>query len=244
MPDVPVVDFHSHILPHMDDGSASLEMSLAMLRTSRAAGVDIMVSTSHYYKRNEEIDAFLERRTKRLEELLPCLDSTCCGVVPGAEVAFYFGMDEDPRLGALCVGDTRAILVEMPFQSWGTYEINTLSSLCYDRRLTVILAHYERFAEFQKGNRVYEEVLELPLYVQINAGSLTGGWHSRQWLKMFKKGSAHILGSDCHNTESRPPDLDRGRDVIRKKLGEDVLHRIDRNAAALLLGLKPGRGDA
>lgn len=244
MPDMPVVDFHSHILPHMDDGSASLEMSMVMLRTSRAAGVDIMVSTSHYYKRNEGIDAFLERRTKRLAELMPCLDRTCCGVVPGAEVAFYFGMDEDPGLDSLCVGDTKALLVEMPFQSWGTYEINTLSSLCYDRRLTVILAHYERFAEFQKGNRLYEEVLELPLYVQINAGSLTGGRHARQWLDMFKKGRAHILGSDCHNTESRPPDLNRGREVIRKRLGEDVLRRVDRNAAALLLGLKPGKGDA
>ena len=211
MPDVPVVDFHSHILPHMDDGSASLEMSLDMLRTSRASGVDIMVSTSHYYKRNEGIDAFLERRTKRLAELMPCLDKTCCGVVPGAEVAFYFGMDEDPRLDRLCVGDTKAILVEMPFQSWGTYEINTLSSLCYDRRLTVILAHYERFAEFQKGNRIYEEVLELPLSEQINSGSLTGGRHARQRLEMIKKGRAHILGSDSHNTESRPQERARGR---------------------------------
>ena len=151
-------------------------------------------------------------------------------------------MDEDPNLESLCVGDTRAILVEMPFQSWGIYEINTLSALCYDRRLTVILAHYERYAEFQKRNRLYEDVLRLPLYVQINSGSLLNGRHGRPCLDMFESGRAHLLGSDCHNTDSRPPDLDRGRDVIRKKLGEGVLHRIDRNAAALLLGVKPGKG--
>ena len=95
MAGMPVVDFHSHILPDMDDGSDSLETSLAMLRASRAAGVDLMVATSHYYRRKESIGEFLERREDRLSGLLPHLDRTCCGVIPGAEVALYFGMDED-----------------------------------------------------------------------------------------------------------------------------------------------------
>ena len=241
MAGLPVVDFHSHILPRMDDGSDSAETSLAMLRESRASGVDLMVSTSHYYKRNETIESFLARRFDRLGQLLPLLDETCCGIIPGAEVAFYFGMDDAAGLDGLCIGDTRLLLVEMPFQSWGTYEINTLSSLCFDRRFTVVLAHYERFAEFQKGNRLYEEVLELPLYVQINSGSLTSGPHTKKWIGMFRDGSAHLLGSDCHNLTSRPPDLIRGREAIGKKAGEDALERIDRCAAALLLGEKPRR---
>ena len=78
--------------------------------------------------------------------------------------------------------------------------------------------------------------------MQINAGSLLSGRHVRRWLEMFRKGKAHLLGSDCHNTDTRPPNLDRGRDVIRKKLGEDVLHTVDRSAAVLLLGKKPGKG--
>jgi protein-tyrosine phosphatase len=129
----------------------------------------------------------------------------------------------------------------MPFQSWGTYEINVLSSLCYDRRLTVILAHYERFAEFEKGNKLYEEVLELPVVIQINAASLCTGLRAGRWIRMFRTGQAHILGSDCHNLSSRAPDLDKGREVIRKKLGQETLTTIDRNASALLLGQKPKR---
>ena len=237
----PVIDFHSHILPRMDDGSDSTETSLEMLRLSRARGVDVMVSTSHYYRRKESIASFLERREDRLSGLLSRADETCCGIVPGAEVAFYFGMDEDAELDRLCVGDTKAILVEMPFQSWGTYEINVLSSLCFDRRMTVILAHYERFAEFEKGNKLYEEVLKLPVVVQINAASLYTGFGARRWIKMFRDGEAHILGSDCHNLRSRAPDMDRGREAIRKKLGQDVLTEIDRNSSALLLGQKPKR---
>ena len=177
-------------------------------------------------------------------QMASVLDSTCAGIIPGAEVALYFGIEEDPDLEGLCIGDTRVLLIEMPFTPWGVYEMNALSSLCYNRRFTVVLAHYERFAEFQKDNKLYREVLELPVYVQINSESLTEGLRSRQWIGMFRDGSAHLMGSDCHNLDSRPPDLQRGREVIRKKLGPDVLTRIDRNTALLLLGKKPGRGKA
>ena len=239
--DLPVIDFHTHVLHDMDDGSKSVGMSVEMLRKTRETGIGIVVSTSHYYRKKESISSFVSRRNEKLAELLPQLDASCSGIVPGAEIALYFGIEEDPDLDRLCIGDTRALLIEMPFQSWGPYEINALSSLCYDRRFTVILAHYERFADFQKDNELYEEVLKLPLYIQINALSLTFGLRSGKWLGMFRDGSAHLLGSDCHNLDSRPPDLDRGREAIRRKLGTDVLDRIDRNAVSLLLGKKPRR---
>ena len=238
---VPVIDFHTHVLPGMDDGSDSVETSVEMLRRTRAAGTELVVASSHYYRRKESITAFLERRAQSLGKLRPALDRSCSGVIPGAEVAFYFGIAEDAHIGELCIGDTKTLLVEMPFQSWGAYEINQLSSLCYDRRLTVVLAHYERYAEFQKDNAYYGEVLKLPLIVQINASSLTAGLRAKRWLGMFRDGTAHILGSDCHNLDSRPPDLDRGREVIRKKLGEEVLFRADEYAAELLMGRNPRR---
>ena len=44
-----MIDFHSHILPCMDDGADSIETSLAMLRESKRQGVDLICSTSHFY---------------------------------------------------------------------------------------------------------------------------------------------------------------------------------------------------
>ena len=48
-----VIDFHCHVLPGVDDGAVDVKMSLAMLRKSFLQGVDLMVSTCHFYA-NEE----------------------------------------------------------------------------------------------------------------------------------------------------------------------------------------------
>ena len=44
-----VIDFHSHVLPGIDDGSRNIETSIEMLRLSRNAGVDRMIATPHFY---------------------------------------------------------------------------------------------------------------------------------------------------------------------------------------------------
>ena len=44
-----VIDFHSHVLPRIDDGSHSSEESLGMLQISASQGIDVMAATSHFY---------------------------------------------------------------------------------------------------------------------------------------------------------------------------------------------------
>ena len=229
----PVIDFHSHILPKMDDGSKSTDMSLEMLQRMKNYGCDLVVSTSHYYRKDEDIPDFLARRAasyKRLcQRIREELEWNVPSIALGAEVAFFFGIEEEENLGRLCIGDTNILLLEMPFAPWSTYEINAVSALCYDRRFRVILAHYERFAEFQKGNETYERILELPVIVQINAESLQSkfGWNSKRWIRMFEEGRAELLGTDAHNLTSRAPNLDLARETLRTKVSEDVLRRID-----------------
>ena len=54
-----VVDIHTHVLPGIDDGSKSSEMSLEMLRESKAQGVDTVIATSHcYLKHEDDVDDF------------------------------------------------------------------------------------------------------------------------------------------------------------------------------------------
>ena len=43
-----MIDFHNHILPNMDDGSSSLEMSLDMLENASKQGITDVVNTVHY----------------------------------------------------------------------------------------------------------------------------------------------------------------------------------------------------
>lgn len=235
-----VIDFHTHILPHMDDGSRSTAMSGEMLRQMQAAGVDAVAATPHYYRQREQIGDFLQRREAAFQHLLETIHEPCPRILCGAEVAFYFGMEEDPELQRLCFAGTDTILVEMPAEPWSDYEVNAIASLCYDRRLSVVLAHYERFERHQRSSGAWARLLKLPVKVQLNAGSLLPLLGRGKWLELLRSGQAHLLGSDCHNMDKRPPNLDKARQLIVHKLGAQVLQRLDAQAEALAVPVPEG----
>lgn len=84
-----MIDYHCHILPRVDDGAASLRESLAMLRASYRQGVDVMVSTCHFYPDEEDPKTFLARRNAaylRLKEAMELEPEPFPLIVLGAEV--------------------------------------------------------------------------------------------------------------------------------------------------------------
>ena len=99
---LPVIDFHTHVLPEMDDGSDSVETSIGMLRKLRDSGVALAVATSHYYRWDEDIDSFLERRSEAIGTLRPHMDASCAGIVPAAQPhrGHRHAADGDPRSGS------------------------------------------------------------------------------------------------------------------------------------------------
>lgn len=236
-----VIDLHSHVLPKMDDGSKSTEMSLAMLKAAHEQHVDVVAATPHFYGYRENTGSFLARRAhaqRRLEEAMAAAGETAGASLPflmyGAEVAFFSGLMDLEDLDSLCIGGTRTLLLEMPFAQWTRYELDAVSGLCLDRGYQVVLAHLERFYALQKDEYVLESLLRLPLWVQVNAGSLLPLLQRRLWLALFREGRAQLLGSDCHNLSKRPPNLEAGRRMLRRKAGGQVLARMDELGARLL----------
>ncbi len=235
-----IVDFHSHILPGIDDGSKDLEMSREMLSRIRRSGVDTVVATPHFYGNRRPLESFLRRRAEAFEKLSVIPEGEKPEIILGAEVAFYSGLTKENDLSRLLIEGSRTLLLEMPFSVWTDFELNEVSSLCLDYGFEIVLAHLERYTDFEPPH-IMDQLLRLPVHVQINAGTLLP-WRSRRpWLRMFADGEAEILGSDCHNLTSRPPNLAEARDIIRRKLGAGVLDRIDRNTAKLL-GNRPQQG--
>lgn len=229
-----VIDFHSHILPGVDDGSQSLEMSREMLLRSGEAEVDLMVATPHFYGHRDTLEAFLERRGKARQTLGTILTPDMPGVRLGAEVAFYSGLEELDGIEQLCIQGSNVLLLEMPFAPWTEYEWNVLTSLTLDRNLQIVLAHFERYFDFQTDPDVPQRLKDLFIYLQINAGTLLQ-WNKRgRWLDWISRGDAHLLGSDTHNLTTRPPNLGRARDVVKRKLGPAALERIDEIGTRLL----------
>ena len=50
-----IIDFHSHILPGIDDGARNVQTSLSMLDMVAAQHVDVMIATPHFYASRDRI---------------------------------------------------------------------------------------------------------------------------------------------------------------------------------------------
>lgn len=212
-----MLDIHSHILPKMDDGSKSVEMSLEMLKSSYEQGVTTMVSTSHFYAHHESPEEFLRRRRHAAKKIESLLTDSIPKIRYGAEILYYPGIAQSEEIRSLAIEDTSLILIEMPFVPWSEKIFDELITFQYNSRLQVVLAHVERYRSIQ-SRAIYDKLFDQPFYFQMNAEAFTSFFDRRLALSLIDRGLLHFLGTDCHNMTSRSPNMDEARKVIDKKL--------------------------
>ena len=234
-----MIDFHSHILPAMDDGSGSLAESLALLRESQRQGVRVMVATPHFYAHQNAPPTFLQRRELAWEVLRPALEPDMPEILLGAEVAYFEGICGVKDLPALCTQGTGLLLLEMPFCSWNRRICAELAQLCGQPRLTVLLAHIERYL-FMQRQETLEELLRQGVLFQSNAGFFLGRRTRKQAMQMLQNHEIHVLGSDCHNMGRRPPRLGEAAKAIAARLGSEALEQLEFRGRQYLMETEVG----
>jgi len=229
-----VIDFHSHVLPGIDDGSRCTEMSVEMLKATYSGKIRRIVATPHFYPERTGLETFLQRRSEAAGRLLSCYNKDEMPVVYlGAEVAYYPSIGEGGTIKKLCIEGTETILIEMPFSRWSSYDIENILKVKYELGLNVVIAHIERYMDYQKKETL-PLLVEKGIRIQSNSEFFLSS--RREALKLLEKDYIHILGSDMHNTTTRSQTLPEARDLIRKKLGEEYIRRILINTKALLEG--------
>ena len=194
------------------------------------------MATPHFYASQDSIHGFLEKRDKAYAKTMEHMAgrTDLPQLLCGAEVYYFPGMGSAEHLPELTIEGTNVLLLEMPFAQWTRGVYQEVVQIIRQQRLTVLLAHLERFSDYQKDRTVWEDVLDLPVYVQLNTGSFSE-WKKRRFdLRVLKSDLPVVLGSDCHNMSRRPPNLLAGREIIRKKLGSDALEEVDHTARKLL----------
>ena len=209
-------DCHCHILPGIDDGSKSVEMSLEMLRMSTDQGVEGLIFTPHFYADENGPEKFLERRNRALQELEANLNrlERIPKYLTGAEVHYFRGMSRVDSLESLCIGKSDYILIEMPFRDWQANFIDEIEEITKVLGLKVIIAHIERY--FDQDRRLVKRLLDNPdLLIQCNAEFFIET--PSKALKMLKSGRIDLLGTDCHRVERRRPNLAEAAQIIEKK---------------------------
>lgn len=231
-----MIDFHSHLLPGVDDGSKNVDETIKMLEKEYQQGVCKIVVTPHFYAGKNSVEHFLKRRMESLKQVRSVMEGKewAPGLYPGAEVYYFPGMGKAGQLSKLCVEGTKLLLVELPFCQWTDNVLTDVRQMIELQKMNVILAHVERYYAFQKDKTIWDEMIHLPLYLQLN-GECFLNWKKRQFgIRLLQTGKEIVLGSDCHNLVSRAPNLKEAREMIRKKSGEAVLDQIDQLGERIL----------
>lgn len=222
-----IVDFHSHILPGIDDGSTCVEESVAMLRMEAEQGIYHVVATPHFYAHHDAIDEFLDRRAEAEELLREEMKKheNLPEVTVGAEVLYFRGIGQSDVLQKLRIGSSAFSLIEMPATAWTDFMYRELAQIYYDQGIIPIIAHVDRYFTRFRTFGIPEKLEHLPVLVQANASYFCGSSASRA-MRMLQKEQIHLLGSDCHNTNSRRPNLGSAVEKIRKQCPNEIMERI------------------
>lgn len=233
-----MLDFHSHLIPGVDDGSKDVSMSVGMLDMWKQQGVDLVCATPHFYADSTSPDNFLEKRDKAYAALAEALKSTPGGadsyppVALGAEVYYYRGVSTCAQINDLCLQGTRLLLIEMPFSPWTDYMIREISEI-KSMGLFPVAAHIERYLKFQPADKVVD-FLKTGILIQSNASFFLDLKTRKRARHMLVDRQIDFIGSDAHNLTSRLPDIGPAVKAIEKKLGPEALEHVRKNEAAVL----------
>ncbi len=185
------IDFHTHILPGMDHGCTSLEMSKRQISLAADYGCKRIVTTSHFYPHLHEIDDFLERREKAFDEVNDYAKEKGVEITRGAEVQICVGLDKMPDVEKLCIDGTSVLLAELPDIPLVPEMYETLHRL--NSKVRLLIAHVDRY-----NSGVVENLIEAEYLCQVNATSVANFASRKVCMDLFNRGCVFALGTDIH----------------------------------------------
>lgn len=219
-----IIDVHAHVLPGVDDGAREWKESMRMLMLAAAQGITGVVATPHYSRRHElhgleEKTAELEHRIRRF---YPDFH-----VYLGQELYYHEDLLERMKQG---IGRTIAggshVLVE--FDPSVPYS-QLLQGV---RRLRLggykpVLAHVERYGCLRQEGT--EELISGGCLLQMNYDSLNGHFYQPEvrWCRrQVEEGRIHLLGSDMHRMDYRPPEITEALKWLKNHISPERLEQI------------------
>ena len=234
--DTNYIDFHTHILPGIDDGSPNLATSEAMLNCLKNQNVCSAVLTPHFYSDRESMQKFLDRRSLALKKLIPVANQLNMRILPACELYFTDYILNYDNLSQLCINNDRYMLVEFPFSCDFPDSMKKKLEHLISLNVIPVLAHIERYDSLMKNRMLLTKLIAIGCITQINLGSLIHGGFSqkRTLFRYIREGYVHIVGTDWHNMTTRPPEYIEGIRMIGKKVGKKAVENMMENAGKII----------
>ena len=225
-----MIDFHSHILPNIDDGSRSEEETYELIQEAREVGFDTIISTSHYME--DYYESNVVERNKMVNNINGTLKSKGIDNIKlylGNEVYISNNIISLLKEGkATTINGTSYILFEMPLNVKPLNMYDVIYELLQNK-LKPVLAHPERYTFIQEEPNLIYDLIDTGVYMQCNYGSVIGMYHKKAKIisrKMLKNNMVHLLGSDVHRHNTIYPKIPKILDEIKTIVGEEKLNEL------------------
>lgn len=229
-----MIDLHSHILPELDDGSQSLEESLAMARLAVQSGVTVMAATPHCMDdRVRQVYAAWRLLREALHDtgipLKVCL---------GMEI---FGTADTVRLlreGRLFpLNGSQYPLIEFSFRSTGEEETEILHQVLR-AGYRPLVAHPERYGYVREYPELINLWVKMGCLLQINRGSLLGRFGTgaqRMAAELVERGFVTAVATDAHSPRVRTPWMKDIQALLSQEYSQELARELlQRNPQRIL----------
>ena len=224
-----MIDFHTHILPNIDDGSRSIEETFNLIKEAKNVGFEAIISTSHYIEEYYETNA--PEREVWINAIYENLQAK------NIDINLYLGNEiylseniikllEEGK--ASTINDTSYVLFEMPLNA----EPMNLYDVIYEMmqyKLVPILAHPERYSFVQKEPELIYDLIEKGVLMQANFGSILGIYGEKTQIiirKFLESNMIHFLGTDVHRQNSIYPRVPEALEEITKIIGNEKMKEL------------------
>lgn len=216
-------DVHCHILPNFDDGAKSLEVALQMARLAVDDGITHLVCTPHIYPGLFDYDTkHIQAAADAFRSELELADIPLTLAI-GADIQLVSEIVQRLKDGSMpTINQSRYLLFEPPHHiapSGFKAAIFNVIAAGY----VPVITHPERLSWIETHYKEFIQVAGQGAWMQITAGSLTGGFGARPqyWAeKMLGDGIVDLLATDAHNVTSRAPILSEGKLAASKLVGD------------------------
>ncbi len=233
-----MIDFHTHILPNIDDGARSIEETIELVQEAKKVGFEAIISTSHYmegyYETNvPEREMWINVIYEKLQE-----ENLSMKLYLGNEIYLSENLVSLLKEGRACtINDTSYVLFEMPLN----IEPMNLYNVIYEmiqHKLVPILAHPERYTFIQQKPEMLAELIEKGVFIQSNYASILGYYGKKAQIivkKFLQSNMVHFLGSDVHRPNTIYPRIPQILAELTKIIGKDKLEELTNANPKLVL---------
>lgn len=224
-----MIDFHSHILPNIDDGAKDIEQSVELVSEAQNVGFTGIISTSHYIQGYYEYNEM--QRNKLLDDLRVQIKNNFENfeLYLGSEIyADIEILDFIKDKKASTINNSKYVLFEFPLNTKPLFAEKLVYELISNGYIPVI-AHPERYSYVQENLKFIEELVQMGALLQCNYGSIIGmyGHKAKKIFKeLLKKDMVKFMGSDVHRVGQVYPLIPKILKKMKKIISEEKLNEI------------------